>query len=426
MQCRCTVQQNRVFADDFSQDVPNLRQLALNHLLGGLDGGSQTTVLQLAEDEGLEQLQRHLLGQTTLVQTQGRTYHDHRTTGVVNALTEQVLTEAALLTLDHVGQGFQRALVGAGDGTATATVIQQRINRLLQHALFVAHDDVRRRQVKQTLQTVVTVDHTAIQIVQIGGRKAAAIQRYQRTQIRRQNRQNSHDHPFRLVAGAVKGFHQLQTLGQLLDLGFRGGLRNFFAQLADLVRQIHSGQQLEDSLGTHAGVKVVTELFQRFKVLLVVQQLTLFKGGHARLDNHVALEIEYALDITQGHVQQQADTGRQGLQEPDVSHRRSQFNVTHALTTDLGQRDFNATLFTDHTAVLEALVLAAQALVVLHRAKDLGAEQAVTLRLEGTVVDGFRLFNFAVGPGPDHLRGCQADSNGIELFNLSLGLEQVQ
>ena len=192
------------------------------------------------------------------------------------------------------------------------------------------------------------------------------------------------------------------------------------------MRQIHSSQQLEDSLGTHAGVEVVAELFQRFKVLLVVQQLTLFKGGHARLDNNVALEIEYAFDITQGHVQQQADTGRQGLQEPDVSHRRRQFNVTHALTTDLGQRDFNATLFTDHTAVLEALVLAAQALVVLHRAKDLGTEQAVTLRLKGTVVDGFRLFNFAVGPGPDHLRGCQADSNGIELFNLSLGLEQVQ
>jgi len=41
--------------------------------------------------------------------------------------------------------------------------------------------------------------------------------------------------------------------------------------------------------------------------------------------------------------------------------------------------------------MLEALVLAAQALVVLDRAKDLGAEQAVTLRLERTVVDGFRL-----------------------------------
>ena len=60
------------------------------------------------------------------MQTQGRTYGDYRTTGVVNTLTQQVLTETTLLTLDHVGQGFQRTLVGTGDCTTTTTVIQQR------------------------------------------------------------------------------------------------------------------------------------------------------------------------------------------------------------------------------------------------------------------------------------------------------------
>ena len=360
------------------------------------------------------------------MQTQSRTNHDHRTTGVVHALTEQVLTETTLLTLDHIGQGLERTLVGAGDGTAATTVVQQRINRLLQHALLVAHDDIRRSQIKQALQTVVTVDDAAIQVVQVGGRKATTVQRNQRTQVRRQYRQNGHNHPLRLVAGAVECFHQLQTLGQLLDLGLGRSLRNFFTQLADLVSQIHGAEQLVNSLGTHTGVKVVTELFQCFEILLIVQQLTLFQGSHARLDDNVALEIKHALYITQGHVQQQADTGRQRFQEPDMGNRRSQLNVTHALATHLGQCNFDAALLADDATVLEALVLAAQALVVLHRAKDLGAEQAVTLRLEGTVVDGFRLFNFAVGPGPDHLRGCQADSDGIELFNLSLGLEQVQ
>src|SRR5690606_7988994 len=299
-------------------------------------------------------------------------------------------------------------------------------NRFLQHALFVAHDDVRRRQVEQALEAVVTVDHPAIQIVQVRGRKTATVQRYQRTQVRRQHGQYGHDHPFRLVARALEGFHQLQTLGQLLDLGFRGGLRNLFAQATDLVLQIHGRQQFEDRFGTHAGVELVAELFQRFEVLLVVQQLTFLQRGQTGLDHDVAFEIQYPLDIAQGHVQQQTDPGRQRLQEPDVGNRRSQFDMAHALTAYLGQRDFNTALFTDDATVLEALVLAALALVVLYRAKDLGAEQAVTLRFEGTVVDGFRLFHFAVGPGPDHLRGRQADSNGIELFNLSLGLEQVQ
>ena len=41
--------------------------------------------------------------------------------------------------------------------------------------------------------------------------------------------------------------------------------------------------------------------------------------------------------------------------------------------------------------VFEAFGLAAQALVVLDRAEDLGAEQAVALRLEGAVVDGLGL-----------------------------------
>ncbi|AKA27550.1 hypothetical protein PCL1606_61070 (plasmid) [Pseudomonas chlororaphis] len=423
---RCTVEEHWVFADHFGENVPNLRQLALDHLLRGFDGGGQATHFQLAENERFEQLESHFLRQAALVQTQGRTYGNYRTTGVVNTLTEQVLTETTLLTLDHVGQGFQRTLVRTGDSATTTTVVEQCVDGFLQHTLFVAHDDVRSGQIQQALQAVVTVDHSTIQIVEVGSREATAIQRDQWTQVWRQNRQNGQHHPLWQVAGTLEGFHQLQTLGQLLDFGFRVGLRNLFTQTANLVFQVDSVQQLADSLGTHAGIEVVAELFQRFEVLLVVQQLTFLKGGHARIDNDIALEIENTLDITQGHVHQQADTGRQRLQEPDVGNRRSQFDVRHALTTNLGQRDFNAALLADHTAVLQALVLSAQALVILYRAKDLGAEQAVTLRLERTVVDGFRLFNFTERPRTDHLRRGQSDTDGVELFDLTLVFQQIQ
>jgi hypothetical protein len=70
--------------------------------------------------------------------------------------------------------------------------------------------------------------------------------------------------------------------------------------------------------------------------------------------------------------------------------------MAHALPAHLGQRDLDAALLADHSAVLEALVLAAQTLVIASRAEDLGAEQAVALRLEGAVVDGLGLFDFAV------------------------------
>jgi hypothetical protein len=98
-----------------------------------------------------------------------------------------------------------------------------------------------------------------------------------------------------------------------------------------------------------------------------------------------------------------------------VRARRRQVDVTHAVTAHLGLRDFNAALLADHATVLQALVLAAQALVILDRTKDLGAEQPVALRLEGAVVDGLRLLDFAERPAADLLRRCQTDPDGIEM-----------
>ena len=98
------VQQHWVLADDLCEDIPHLWRLALNHFLGGLNGARQATQFQLAKDEWLEKLQRHLLGQSALVQFERRACHDHRTTGVVHALAQQVLTETSLLTFDHVSQ----------------------------------------------------------------------------------------------------------------------------------------------------------------------------------------------------------------------------------------------------------------------------------------------------------------------------------
>ena len=47
--------------------------------------------------------------------------------------------------------------------------------------------------------------------------------------------------------------------------------------------------------------------------------------------------------------------------------------------------------------------------------ENAGAEQAVALRLEGPVIDGFGLGYFAVRPAPDFLRRGQTDSNRIEV-----------
>ncbi len=398
VQSRCTVQQYRVFADNFIQDIPNHRFFTLNHFLGRFNGGSKTTQFQLAVDEWFEQLQCHFLRQTALMQTQVWTYGDYRTTGVVNTLTEQVLTETTLFTFDHVGQRFQRTLVRTSNCTTATTVIQQGINRFLQHTFFVTYDDIRRSQIQQTFQTVVTVDHATVQIVQIRRCETTAIQRNQRTQIWRQNRQNRQDHPLRLVARLNERFQQFDTLGQLFTFGFRVGFVQLFTQRFTFLLQIHAFQQGLNSFGAHFRVEFITELFQRVKILLFSQDLATLEVGHAAFDNYIRFEVQHAFDITQRHIQQQADTGRQRLQEPNVRGRRSQFNVTHTLTAYFSLRDFNATLLTNHTTVLQTLVLTAQAFVIFYWPKDTGTEKTVTLRFERTVVDGFRLFNFTERP----------------------------
>ena len=108
---------------------------------------------QPANDERLEQHERHLLRQTALVQLEFRTDDDDRTAGVIDAFAEQVLAETSALALEHVAERFERAIAGAGDGAAVTAVVEQRVDRFLQHALFVADNDFRRLELEQVLQT---------------------------------------------------------------------------------------------------------------------------------------------------------------------------------------------------------------------------------------------------------------------------------
>ena len=131
-----------MLANHFVENIPNHGFFTLNHLLGSFNGSRKTTQFQLTKDKWLEQLQSHTLGQTTLMQTQSWTNHNYRSARVVNSLAQQILTETTLLAFNHIGERFQRTLVGTSDGATTTTVIQQRIHRFLQHTLFVAHNNI--------------------------------------------------------------------------------------------------------------------------------------------------------------------------------------------------------------------------------------------------------------------------------------------
>ena len=109
------------------------------------------------------------------------------------------------------------------------------------------------------------------------------------------------------------------------------------------------------------------------------------------------------------HVQQVAQPAGHRLEEPDVDDRRGQFDVPHALATNAAVRDFDAAAIADHALVLHAAVLAAGTFPVLFRTEDPLAEQTVFFGTVGSVVDRFRLLDFAERPTADVLRTGQGD-----------------
>ena len=106
------VQHHRAILNDIVQSVPNLRLALIDHFLGGLDVVGQAIGDQLLHDEGPEKLNGHLLRQAALIEFQLRAYHDDGTARVVHPLAQEVLTEPALLALEHVGQGLEGPGVG--------------------------------------------------------------------------------------------------------------------------------------------------------------------------------------------------------------------------------------------------------------------------------------------------------------------------
>src|SRR5882762_6266277 len=278
VQRRRAVQEHRVILDDFFQDLVHLRRLLFDDLLGPLDRLGDPLLHQLVNDEGFEQLHRHRLGEPALVQPQLRAHHDHRPARIVHPLAEQVLTEPALLALEHVGQGLQGPLAASADRLGAAAVVEQRVHGLLQHALLVPEDDLRRPVQDQLLQPVVAVDDAAVQVVQIARREAPAVERHQRPQVGRNDRHHVQDHPARVVAaftrvaGVPERIDDLQALELLLLTVLARLARDCFAQL---VRQLVDVEPFEQ------------RPYRRL----------------ARLDDDVVRVVDHPLEIPQGHVE---------------------------------------------------------------------------------------------------------------------------
>ena len=149
----------------FIEDVPDLGRLPLDHLFRAADGVHIAEVFQPADNERLEKNQRHLLRQTALMKFQFGTDNNNGAARVIDTLAEQVLPETSALALEHVTQGLERPIAGAGDSAAVAAIVEQSVNRFLQHPFLIANNDVRGFEQEQVFESVIAIDHPTIKIV---------------------------------------------------------------------------------------------------------------------------------------------------------------------------------------------------------------------------------------------------------------------
>ena len=405
---RSTIEEHGMLLDDTLEHIPNLGTRALNHALGRLDVVRGAVRLEFLHNKRLEKLERHLLRQTALMKFQLGTDDDNGTPGIVHALAEKVLTEPPLLALEHIREGFERTVAGSCDRAPAAAVVDECVDRFLEHPLLVAHDNVGRAEVEQTAQAVVAVDDAAVEIVEIRRRKAAAVELHHRAQVGRNDRNDVHDHPRRTVAGFAERLDHLKAADRTHFL-LTGSCAHIVPKLLAHRLEIEFFEQLLHCLRAHTDAEGIAVFLQRFVILALGKKVFLLEIRFARIDDDVIGEIENFFERTGRYVEDQPHAARDPLEIPNMRDGRGEFNMPHALAAHLGTRDLDTAAVADDALVADALILAAVAFPVACRAEDALAEEAVTLRFERTVIDGLRLFDLAVRPLTNFIGGSESN-----------------
>jgi hypothetical protein len=181
--------------------------------------------------------------------------------------------------------------------TAMTTVVEERVDGFLQHALFVVNDHIGRLELHQILQPVVAVDDATVEVVKVRGSKAATLQRDERAQVRWDDGQHFEHHPLRTALRVDETLDDLQALRELLFdlLRFRGA--HLLLQFGNRRLHVHLHEAIAHGLRTHLGdERVVTIFIERLPILGVGQELLELQRGLARIDDHVVLIVDHALE----------------------------------------------------------------------------------------------------------------------------------
>ena len=294
---RRAVEHDGMVLDDVLEDSPHFVASALDEAARALDVRRKPALDELVHDEGLEELERHLLRKTALVYLEVRADDDDGTSGVVDALSEQVLAEAAFLSPQQVGEALERTVARAEHRFAAAAVVYQRIYGLLEHTFFVAHDYLGRAELLELAETVVAVDDAAVEVVEVRRGEASAVELDHRAKVRRDDGKDGEHHPFGARVALAEILGDLEALYELALLLSRA-LGDLFAELVDERVDVYLVEQRVDALGSDAGLEV--RVIGGAESLLALEyDVAALKRRIAAVDDYVA-RIFYRLALLGG------------------------------------------------------------------------------------------------------------------------------
>ena len=121
VKCRCAVEQHVLVLDRLFEDRPHFRSLVFDEAACAADVVCKFAREESLDHERTEELEHHVLRKSAFVECQIRTHYDDGAARVVDALTEKVLAQVAVLTLEVISERLECAAAASEDAEHACT-----------------------------------------------------------------------------------------------------------------------------------------------------------------------------------------------------------------------------------------------------------------------------------------------------------------
>ena len=149
--------------------IPNFFSFFFDNLFCVLHVVRHLLFDKFTDNKRTEENESKSLWKSTLIHLEFWSYDDYGTSRVVYSLSEKVLTETSLFPLEYIRERFEFLLGCARVPWSVRSNISgnEHIYRFLKHTLLVLEDNLRSSEFYELSKTVVSVDNTSVEIIEI-------------------------------------------------------------------------------------------------------------------------------------------------------------------------------------------------------------------------------------------------------------------